>query len=162
VQWLAQICQAVAAAHDAGVVHGDITPSNILLDHHGRIVITDFGFAAYSQKPMTDGAAFESIASTGGTLCYAAPEQISSAFGAISFATDIYAVGGIAFYLLTGRSPHDPSLVLDTVTDDDVKLLNSNRTPAESKLAAVAQLALKKAVDCRPQSVAELVPLLSD
>lgn len=63
VQWLAQICEAVAAAHQAGVVHGDLTPNNILLDHNGRIVVTDFGFATYSQKPTTDDAAFESIAS---------------------------------------------------------------------------------------------------
>ena len=162
VQWLAQICEAVAAAHQAGVVHGDLTPNNILVDTHGRIVITDFGFATNTHSQPIDHEELELIASPGGTLGFAAPEQISSAFGTISFATDIYAIGGIAFYLLTGHSPHDGNMVLDTVSDEDVQLANSNLTQAESKLAAIAKLALKKAVDCRPKSLAELVPLLFD
>jgi len=162
VQWLSQICEAVSAAHQAGVVHGDLTPNNILLDHNGRVVITDFGFATYSRKPITDGAPLESIASPCGTLGFAAPEQISSAFGAISFATDIYAIGGIAFYLLTGRSPHDVDSVLDTVTEDDVNLPDSLHAQAESKLLAVAKLALKKAIDHRPDSVRELAAILGN
>lgn len=162
MQWLAQICAAVAASHREGVVHGDLTPNNILLSHNGRIVITDFGFATYSQNPLANSVAFESIASHGGTLGFAAPEQILSAFGTISFATDVYAIGGIAFYLLTGRTPHDWSSLLDTVTDDDVCLPNSKRAPSESKLMAVAKLALKKAVNCRPQCVGELARLLAD
>jgi RNA polymerase sigma factor (sigma-70 family) len=162
VQWLAQICDAVATAHQAGVVHGDLTPKNILLDHNGRIVVTDFGFASYSRKPKTGAAAFESIASPGGTLGFAAPEQISPAFGAISFATDIYAIGGLAFYLLTGRSPHDVDSVLDTVTEDDVNLPDSHHAQAESKLLAVAKLALKKAIDHRPDSVRELAAILGN
>lgn len=162
VQWLAQICQAVAAAHQAGVVHGDLTPNNILLDHNGRIVVTDFGFASYSQKPTPDEAAFESIASSGGTLGFAAPEQISPAFGTIGFTTDIYAIGGLAFYLLTGKSPHDSSLLLDTVADEDLIVPNAPITPAEAKLIAVAKFATKKAINSRPHSVSELVPLLVD
>ncbi len=115
VQWLAQICEAVAAAHDTEVVHGDLTPNNILVDHHGRIVITDFGFSMHSHKPTSDGGVFEWIAAPGGTLGFAAPEQISPAFGSIGVATDIYAIGGLAFYLLTGQSPHDSSSLLDTL-----------------------------------------------
>jgi eukaryotic-like serine/threonine-protein kinase len=96
-----------------------------------------------------------------GTLGFAAPEQISPAFGTIGFTTDIYAIGGIAFYLLTGRSSHDGNMVLDTVTDEDVCLPDSNRAQAVSKLAVVAKLALRKAVSERPSSVDALVRLLS-
>lgn len=162
VQWLAQICEAVAAAHQAGVVHGDLTPNNILLDDNGRIVITDFGFATYAQKPLEDDAAFESIASSGGTLGFAAPEQISPAFGTIGVTTDIYAIGGLAFYLLTGQSPHDASSLLDTVADENSIVPNAPVTPDEAKLVAVAKFALKKAISSRPHSVTELVRLLVD
>ena len=162
VQWLVQICEAVAAAHQAGVVHGDLTPNNILLDHNGRIVVTDFGFATYSPKSTSDDVVFDSNASRGGTLGFAAPEQISPAFGSISYATDIYAIGGLAFYLLTGRSPHDCGSLLDTVTDDDLIVPTAPVTPSESKLVAIAELAMKKAIVSRPHSVTELIPLLVD
>ncbi len=162
VQWLFQICEAVAAAHAAGVVHGDLTPNNILLDSNGRIVVTDFGFSTYSQKPSSDGGASEAIVAPGGTLGFAAPEQISPAFGQIGFTTDIYAIGGLAFYLLTGRSPHDSSSMLDTVADEDLIIPNTPVAPAEAKLVAVAKFALKKAISSRPRSVTELVPLLVD
>ncbi len=55
--------RGVAAAHQMGVVHGDLTPNNILLDDRGQIVITDFGFATYLQQPVNDSVACESIAS---------------------------------------------------------------------------------------------------
>ena len=75
---------------------------------------------------------------------------------------DIYAIGGLAFYLLTGQSPHDSSSLLDTVADEDLILPNTPVTPAEAKLVAVAKLAMKKAVNRRPHSVSDLVPLLVD
>ncbi|MCU0719098.1 MAG: protein kinase [Pirellula sp.] len=162
VQWLAQICESVAAAHNAGVVHGDLTPNNILLDNNGRIVVTDFGFSTYSQKPTTDDAECGAIVSPGGTLGFAAPEQISPAFGAIGFTTDIYAIGGLAFYLLTGQSPHDSSSLLDTVSDEDFKVPKVPGTLAEAKLVAVAKITLKKAISSRPHSVSEVIPLLTD
>lgn len=144
------------------LVHGDLTPNNILLDNDGRIVVTDFGFSTYSQNPTSVGGAFESIVAAGGTLGFAAPEQISPAFGTIGFTTDIYAIGGLAFYLLTGQSPHDSSSLLDTVADEDLILPNAPVTLAEAKLVAVAKFALKKAITSRPSSVTELVPLLVD
>ncbi|MCA9209712.1 MAG: protein kinase [Planctomycetales bacterium] len=163
VRWLLQICEAVAAAHQVGVVHGDLTPNNILLEQPERIVVIDFGFAAYTRSPNSRNAFSESSLSQtpGGTLGFAAPEQISPAFGSISPATDIYAIGGLAYYLLTSRSPHDGNPLLDTVTDADVRLPDSPRTPAESRLAKVAKLALRKSVNDRPRSVRELARLLS-
>ena len=104
-----------------------------------------------------------SLAPLGGTLGFAAPEQVSPAFGRISPATDIYAIGGLAYYLLTGRGPHDGSdnTLLDTVTDENIVIPNLAKTAAESKLALVADLALRKAVNSRPQSVGELATLLA-
>jgi len=164
VQWLIQICAAIMAAHQVGVVHGDLTPNNILLSQDGRIVVTDFGFATYTEQSPTAFEHDHSLASSGGTLGFAAPEQVSPAFGRISSATDIYAIGGLAYYLLTGRGPHDVSdnSLLDTVADEDVVISTLATTAAGSKLALVANLALRKGVNRRPQSVRELTTLLAD
>lgn len=166
VRWLAEICQAVLAMHQAGVVHGDLTPNNILLEHSGRIVITDFGFAKHLREPFAktefaDQLGTNSFASSGGTLGFAAPEQISSAFGRQGFATDIYAVGGIAYYLLTGQCPHDGGALLDTIADADVLVPNPSGSRAAAKLSCVAQMALKKAINQRPQSIVRLAEILA-
>jgi len=105
-----------------------------------------------------------SLAPLGGTLGFAAPEQVSPAFGHVSPATDIYAIGGLAHFLLTGLGPHDGkvSSLMDTVSDDDIAVAKSPSNAAESKFASVANLALKKAIISRPSSVRELAALLLD
>lgn len=164
VQWLVQICEAVECAHQAGIVHGDLTPNNILLSNDGRVVITDFGFAISLNGQNESCSRGQEMVPLGGTLGFAAPEQISSAFGRIGRATDIYAIGGLAYYLLTGRGPHDrlADSLSDTISDEDVPVANAPRTNAGAKLARVANLALKKAITRRPKSARELADLLSD
>ena len=164
VHWLIQVCQAIEAAHQAGVVHGDLTPNNILVAKDGRIVITDFGFSTHSHPPTKVSDPQLSLAPLGGTLGFAAPEQVSPAFGHISAATDIYAIGGLAHFLLTGLGPHDGkvSSLMDTVSDNDVAVAKSSCNAAESKLASVANLALKKAINRRPKSTSALLALIFD
>jgi serine/threonine-protein kinase len=82
---LADLAKALTAAHAAGVVHGDISLSNVLIAG-SRTVLTDFGFAAISTRPPS---------LLGGTLLFAAPEQFSSAFGAIGPWTDVYSIGAL-------------------------------------------------------------------
>lgn len=152
VLWLIQVCEAMQAAHEAGVVHGDLTPNNVLIAHDGRVVITDFGFSTGLQQ---------SSAPLGGTLGYAAPEQISTSLGLIGPTTDIYAIGGLAHFLLMGVGPHQgkANALLDTVSDKDV-VIEMPLSAAERKLADVARMALKKAVNSRVQSVGALLEVL--
>ncbi len=173
VQWLTQICDAVAASHEAGVIHGDLTPNNVLLADDDRVVITDFGFAATMHRTDRNRAdknhteddltSHRSVESLGGTLGFAAPEQISPAFGRISFATDIYGIGGLAYFFLTGHGPHTvhEDSLSDTIADEDVVALSSGKSVAEGKLARLANAALRKGVKDRPQRVGELIDLLS-
>ncbi len=160
LQMLIQVCEAIESSHQAGVVHGDLTPSNILVDQNRRIVLTDFGFSTLARQPREHAYVVDPLESMGGTLGFAAPEQISSAFGAVCEATDIYAIGGLAYYLLTGQSPHDGMSWLDTLADRDVSIEVREGTQAESKLAKVARVALKKAIHDRPKSVTQLRELL--
>ncbi len=108
IGWLVQICEAIQAVHRAGLVHGDLTPSNILVDAQDQITITDFGF---SQATAESASPF-----LGGTLGFAAPEQIDTAFGSISAKTDIYAIGGLVHWFLFGQPPNAGHRLEDALT----------------------------------------------
>ncbi len=96
-----QLCHAVAAAHDIGIVHRDLKPENIFLAKPRRpserftLKVLDFGIA----KVVEDG---RTQTGTVGTPLWMAPEQ-ASASGRISPATDVWALGLLAFYVLTGK-----------------------------------------------------------
>ena len=102
VQLLLQAVDAVAHAQSRLVVHRDLKPSNIMVDRDGRVRVLDFGIAK-----LLDETEDERLTGTGvGVLspAYAAPEQVRG--DAVTTATDVYALGGVLFELLTGRAPH--------------------------------------------------------
>lgn len=105
LELLACISDALHYAHQRGVTHRDMKPSNILVDAEDRPYLLDFGIA----RRMDGGGLLDRITMTGaftGTLAYAAPEQVSREASAPDVRTDIYALGVIAFELLTGRPPY--------------------------------------------------------
>ena len=96
---LHQVAQALTAAHRAGVVHRDFKPANILLDEAGNACLADFGVA----KQLNDDSGRTNFGEVVGSLAYCAPEQLRG--DAVSAATDVYALGLVAFELITGRRP---------------------------------------------------------
>lgn len=100
-----QVLAAVAHAHRHLVVHRDLKPANILIDREGQVKLLDFGIAKLVEDAEAEGAA--DLTRLGGrvfTRRYAAPEQVDA--GAITTATDIYALGVILHELLAGASPY--------------------------------------------------------
>ena len=100
-----QICDGVAAIHDAGVVHRDIKPENMLLDTGFRVVVTDFGLVRpVSDEPGGDQPSFQV---TGGTASYMAPELVEDddPDPRLAVRADVYALGMLAYWLLVGRHP---------------------------------------------------------
>ena len=99
---LEMICEGVQAIHDAGVVHGDLKTGNIFLDAAGRAVVGDFGLA----RPWSSCCTLP-LGKTAGTPAYMAPELITGATVAPAPASDVYALGALAFRLFTGKLPFD-------------------------------------------------------
>ena len=95
---LAQVATGLAAAHDAGVIHRDLKPGNVLVGERNAVKIIDFGLAK--------ATAAEGMTATGmlmGTPYYMSPEQVRGR--RVDAASDIYSLGALAFHLVTGRPP---------------------------------------------------------
>ncbi|MGB2567315.1 serine/threonine-protein kinase [Micromonospora citrea] len=95
---VAQAAQALHAAHAGGIVHRDVKPSNLLVQEDGTVVLVDFGVAR-----STNVTSITSANAVPGTALYMAPEQASGR--PVSAATDIYALGAVAYCCLTGGPP---------------------------------------------------------
>jgi predicted Ser/Thr protein kinase len=99
-QLLVQIAEAVAYAHQRGILHRDLKPDNILVDRQGHPRITDFGLA----RRLEDGPNLTAAGSIMGTPSFMAPEQAQGET-ALTPGVDIYSLGGVLHALLIGRSP---------------------------------------------------------
>lgn len=102
VSLLIRIADALAYAHTKGVVHRDIKPQNILVDRDGRPHLTDFGLASDTTSER------ERITATGdiiGTPAFMAPEQAIGESESADPRTDVYSLGAVMFFLLTGDVP---------------------------------------------------------
>ncbi len=111
-----KVADAIAFAHEHGVIHRDLKPSNILLDKSGQPRVTDFGLA----KRATSGLPFEDhdLTVAGqvlGTPSYMPPEQAAGKVDEIGPLSDVYALGALLYTLLTGRPPFQSARVVDTL-----------------------------------------------
>ena len=99
---VAEIAGAVAFAHRRGIVHQDIKPANVLIDETGRPRLIDFGLAC-QQDAWSEAA----IRLEGGTFAYMAPEQARRDLSRVRPLADVFALGGLLYFLLTGKGPFE-------------------------------------------------------
>ena len=105
VELLARVADAVALLHDRAVLHRDLKPSNVIADPSGQPVIIDLGLA----HALNSGLA--SLTQTGvplGTPAFMSPEAARGDHRLLSIRTDVFGLGAIGYWLLTGQPPHSP------------------------------------------------------
>jgi hypothetical protein len=158
LEWLAQAGTALDRAHAEGVVHRDVKPANLLLDRDGNVVVTDFGIAS------TTGVDTLTLPGTVlGTAGYLSPEQARGE--SATAASDRYALGVVAFELLTGRRPYEG----DTAATEAFAHVTAPVPSAEKihpelpdGVDAVLERALAKDPEDRPATCAQFVADLRD
>lgn len=108
---LATVARAVHHAHQRGVLHRDLKPGNILLDHAGEPFIADFGLA----RRLDDQASLTATGSLLGTPAYMSPEQ-AAGVRAVTTAADIWSLGAVLYHQLSGRPPFLGPTVLEVMS----------------------------------------------
>jgi len=134
---LAQVGEALGAAHRAGIIHRDVKPANLIVTPQGKVKVTDFGIAR-----AADGVGITRTGAVMGTPQYLSPEQAEGR--PATAASDVYALGVVAFECLAGRRPFDAESPVATALAhlrNPVPDLPPN-IPAD--LAAVVKRALSK------------------
>jgi WD40 repeat protein/predicted Ser/Thr protein kinase len=106
-----KVARAVHYAHQCGILHRDLKPTNILLDEKGEPHITDFGLA----KLAENGSRLTMSAAILGTPAYMSPEQASGQSKGLTTATDIYSLGAILYELLTRQPPFRAETTVETL-----------------------------------------------
>ena len=163
VHLLRQLCGALREAHEAGLVHRDLKPANVFVCNSGpadRAKLLDFGLV-WSAAPTPLSADHTQEGRLVGTPGYMTPEQIEGR--TIDARTDLYALGAVAYFALTGREPFVTDTAMRTLLahlHDVPTPLREWRPEIPADLEAVTLQCLNKNPSDRPQSAADLERML--
>ncbi|HUR52622.1 MAG TPA: serine/threonine-protein kinase, partial [Gemmataceae bacterium] len=141
-----QLCSALAAVHDQGLLHRDLKPANVMLDGRGRVRLTDFGLAA-----AADDLSATDVRS--GTPLYQAPEQLAGR--EVTVRSDLYALGLVLYELFTGRRAFP-----DAKRDATPGKPSSHVSTLDPAVEAVILKCLEADPANRPRSAAEVLARL--
>jgi serine/threonine protein kinase len=166
-----KICEAMAYAHSRNILHLDLKPGNIQVGEFGEVMICDWGMAkiistsddvcteymeAASNPDLVNAITQNGLVK--GTPGYMAPEQVSSG-GKKNYATDIYGLGAILYYILTGKTPieGDVAEVLEKTREGRIPPPSDVNPHISKALGAVAMKAMRLDPELRYQCVEELI-----
>jgi serine/threonine protein kinase len=153
-----ELCAGLAHAHEAGIIHRDIKPANLMVDHHGRLRLLDFGIARVAEQGLTMvGVQMTQINMRIGTPGYMSPEQYEGA--EIDRRSDIFAVGAVFYELLAYREAFPGSTtrqIEKRVLESEPERLTSQIPDLDPEIEAVVAKALQKNPDDRFQDASQM------
>ena len=156
-RWICQAASGLQEAHNHGLVHRDVKPSNLLLASGGQIKLVDFGLVRQFSTGLTDPKSML------GTLEYMSPEQAVDP-SSVGTHADIYALGATLFLLLTGQPPYPPAstlrVALRQLQVDPPRRLRQFRPEAPEQLDAILARMLDRDPLRRPPMALNVMRLL--
>lgn len=156
--FLAAIAEAMQSAHDAGVIHRDLKPHNILIRPDNSPVVTDFGLAR-----ILDESALSRTGDVAGSYAYMSPEQVAARRAGIDHRTDIFSLGVVLYEVLSLRRPFSGETshqVAQEILVKDPPRLRSLRPSIPRHLEQICSVAMRKDPDRRFQTMAEFARAL--
>jgi eukaryotic-like serine/threonine-protein kinase len=168
IHLLLQMCASLAEAHEAGLIHRDIKPANVYACRYGREVdfvkVLDFGLVKHGPVRTPGADELTSEGGPSGTPAFMSPEQ-ALGDGRVDARSDIYAIGCVAYWLLTGTLVFKGATVMETIVlhvhREPEPLSRRTRLPIPAELEAVVLACLAKDPDERPQTADELAARLA-
>ncbi|MBA4190473.1 MAG: hypothetical protein C0467_21005 [Planctomycetaceae bacterium] len=161
IELIRRLALALQSVHDAGVIHRDLKPHNVMLRPSGEPVLMDFGLArdrTGHERPLTaPGTAL-------GTLAFIAPEQAHGNHDELCPATDVYSLGVMLYLLLTGRVPFDapnPLTLYDRIVNEQPARPGNFRPGLSQRLEDIILCALAKSPADRFESMDSLATILA-
>jgi serine/threonine-protein kinase len=159
-----QLCEVLAAAHRAGIVHRDIKPDNLFLTKSGQLKVLDFGIARFRELtgPAGQNTTYGSATQTGsvmGTPAFMPPEQALGEWSKVDARSDLWAAGATLYTMLSGQLPHEDETVAKVLLRAMTKPVPSLATVAPKvppALAALVDRALAREREDRFQSADEM------
>ncbi|TWT79360.1 Serine/threonine-protein kinase PrkC [Planctomycetes bacterium CA13] len=146
-EWAIDVAEALHAAHETGVVHRDVKPSNLMLDKQGKIWITDFGLArCQTEVSLTQSGDLI------GTMRYMSPEQARGQLALVDGRSDIYSLAATLYEMLTLQPAHqggDAPTLLKMIDEREVTPLRQLRGDLPRDLETVIAKAMSKGRDGR-------------
>ena len=141
---LLRAADAVAFAHDNGVIHRDLKPENIMLGDYGEVLVMDWGLARISPD-FPNAASVSQSDVMGGTPAYMSPEMATGPIELVTPASDVYLLGAMLYEIVTGKTPHTGKTVMACLMAAAKNQIPVVETPNELSEIALHAMATKPA-----------------